>query len=97
MISIHFLVTRMLEPLADGIALAPEEAISVRDAVRVHTYNGAYTTFEEESKGSLEAGKLADITVLSEDILAISPERLRDVRTDITILDGTVVYERPGL
>ena len=94
MIGIHFMVTRRLEPLTDGETLAPEEAISVKEAVRIHTYNGAYTTFEEKIKGSLEVGKLADIVALSEDILAISPDRLRDVRTDVTILDGRVIYER---
>lgn len=97
MVSIHFLVTRMLEPLSDGVALAPDQAIGVKDAVRIHTYNGAFTTFEEDIKGSLEVGKLADITVLSEDILAIAPERLREVRTDVTILDGKVIYERAAL
>ena len=94
MVGIHFMVTRKLEPLSDGVTLALEEAITVKEAVRIHTYNGAYTTFEESIKGSLEVGKLADIAVLSEDILTIPPDHLRDVRVDMTILDGQVIYER---
>ena len=93
MIGIHALVTRRLEPLKDGHVLAPEEAVSVLEAIRIHTYNGAYTAFEEDSKGSLEVGKLADVAVLSEDILSVPVDRLRDVSVVLTILDGKVVYE----
>ena len=94
MVGIHFMVTRKLEPLADSITLASDEAITVKEAVRIHTYNGAYTTFEEGIKGSLEVGKLADIAVLSEDILAIPSDQLRDVIVEMTILDGQVIFER---
>ena len=93
MVGIHTLVSRRLEPLEDGHVLAPEEAVSVLQAIRVHTYNGAYTAFEEDSKGSLEVGKLADVAVLSEDILSVPAERIRDLSVVLTILDGKVVHE----
>ena len=93
MLGIHFLVTRRLEPLDEGEQLSPEEAISVREAVRIYTHNGAYTAFEENIKGSLEAGKLADIAVLSEDILSVPHERIRDITVRLTIVGGRVVYE----
>ena len=93
MIGIHALVTRRLEPLEEGDMLAPEEAVSVLDAIRIYTFNGAYTVFEEDSKGYLEVGKLADVTVLSEDILSVPADRIRELRTVLTILDGKVVYD----
>jgi predicted amidohydrolase YtcJ len=93
MIGIHTLVSRRLEPLEDGYVLAPEEAVSVLQAIRVHTYNGAYACFEEHLKGSLEVGKLADLAVLSEDILSVPVDRIRELRTVLTVLDGNIVYE----
>ena len=92
MVGVHALVTRRLEPLEDGEVLNPEEAVSVLEAIRIYTYNGAYTSFEEEAKGSLEVGKLADVVVLSEDILAFPADRIREIRTALTIVDGRVVY-----
>jgi predicted amidohydrolase YtcJ len=97
MVGIHALVTRRLEPLEDGAVLAPEQAISVLEAIRIYTYNSAYTAFEEDSKGSLEVGKLADIAVLSEDILSVPVDRIRDIRTVLTVLDGKVVYQEDPL
>ena len=96
LVGIHALVTRRLEPLEDGDVLVPEEAVSVLEAIRIYTYNSAYTAFEEGIKGSLEVGKLADVTVLSEDILAVPADRIRDLRTSLTILDGKVVYRAEG-
>ena len=96
MVGIHALVTRRLEPLEDGEVLNPQEAVSVLEAIRIYTYNGAYTSFEEEIKGSLEVGKLADVVVLSEDILAFPADKIREIRTALTIVDGRVVYEAGG-
>jgi predicted amidohydrolase YtcJ len=93
MVGIHFLTTRRLEPLADGLVLNPDEAVSMLEAVRIYTYNGAYTAFEENIKGSLEVGKLADITVLSDDLLSVPPDAIRDIQVVMTILDGKIVHE----
>ena len=97
MVGLHALVTRRLEPLEDGDVLNPEEAVSVLDAIRIYTYNGAYTVSEEDIKGSLVEGKLADIAVLSDDILSIPPDQIRDLTVLMTMVDGKIVHEVEGV
>jgi len=70
------------------------QAISVLEAIRVATYNGAYSTHEEDIKGSIELGKLADLIVLSDDILAINPKEIYKLKVDLTMIDGEIVYTR---
>lgn len=79
-----------------GEVYGPEEALSMEEAIRAYTANGAWLTFEEDVKGTLEPGMLADMVVLSEDLLTIDPERIMDVEVDMTIVDGRVLYERQG-
>jgi len=74
----------------------PEESLNVNEAVEAFTFNAAYASFEEESKGSIEVGKLADFVVLSEDITQISSERIKDVRVEMTVIGGRIVYTRRG-
>ena len=62
--------------------------------MRGYTRNGAYITFEADIKGTLEPGKLADMIVLSDDLLTIDPERILDVVIEKTIVGGRVVFER---
>jgi len=69
------------------------QAVSVLEAIRCATYNGAYASFEETIKGSLEVGKLADMIVLSDDILAIPEMEIGNVKVDMTIIDGIVEYK----
>jgi predicted amidohydrolase YtcJ len=90
---IDCLVTRRLEPRSDAPVLNPDERVSVLEAIRMYTWNSAYATFEEQLKGSLEVGKLADLVVLSDDILSIDPEEIRSLRTVMTVLDGRIVYQ----
>ncbi len=71
----------------------PEEKITVAEALRAFTYGSAFASFEERRKGTLEVGKLADLVVLSADIMAIDPVRIREVKVDMTIFDGRVVFE----
>ena len=66
----------------------------MEEAIRGYTRNGAYITFEEDIKGTLEPGKLADMIVLSDDLLTIDPERILDVVVEKTIVGGRVVFER---
>ena len=77
-----------------GALYGPEERISMPEAITAYTRNGAYLTFEEDIKGTIEPGKLADIVVLSDDLLAMDPERILDVSVEMTILGGRIVYER---
>ena len=74
--------------------LTDTQAISVEEAVRAYTYGSAYAEFQENVKGSLEAGKLADFVLLSEDIFAIKPENIRGVKVLLTVVDGKIVFER---
>jgi hypothetical protein len=77
-----------------GDEIWPEERVSLDEAIRAYTWNGAYASFSEGEKGSLEPGKLGDITVLETDLSTVDPLDLRNVRCDMTIADGEVVYER---
>jgi predicted amidohydrolase YtcJ len=72
----------------------PEEAVSVEQAIRLHTLEPAYLTFQEERKGSIEVGKLADMVILGEDILAVDPDRIRTIPIESTIVGGREIYRR---
>ena len=58
------------------------------------TYNGAYASFEEDIKGTIEAGKLADLVILSQSLLDTPADKIKDINVDMTIIDGEIVYER---
>jgi predicted amidohydrolase YtcJ len=77
-----------------GQAVSPEEAIGVMDAIRLYTWNGAYLGKEEDVKGSIEPGKLADMIVIDRDILELPPEEIKDIKVLTTIVDGKIVYQR---
>jgi predicted amidohydrolase YtcJ len=79
-----------------GTVYGAEEKISMREAIQGYTQNGAYFTFEEKYKGTLGAGMLADLVVLSDDLLTVDPARVLEVQTEMTILGGRVVYTRGG-
>jgi predicted amidohydrolase YtcJ len=66
----------------------PAERLTVEEAVRCYTINNAYASFEEQLKGSIEAGKLADMVVLSENIFTIPPAAIKDVRVEMTVVGG---------
>ena len=66
----------------------PEERISVQQALRMSTYNGAYTTFDENERGSLETGKVADMVILSENLYSIESNRIAEVKVEQLILGG---------
>ena len=72
----------------------PEQKISVEDAIKCYTIYNAYAAFEENIKGSIEPGKLADLVVLSDDILSIDSVKIKDVKVDMTVFDGEIIYKR---
>jgi predicted amidohydrolase YtcJ len=78
--------------LADGSTFYPDQRMSREEALRSYTRNGAFAAFQEGSKGSLTVGKLADITVLSKDILTVPDDEIRSARVDYTIVGGKVLY-----
>jgi predicted amidohydrolase YtcJ len=71
-----------------------EQSVSVEEALRMYTVDAAYGSFEENLKGSIEEGKLADFTILSEDLHSISPNKISEIITEKVILDGQVVYSK---
>ncbi len=74
----------------------PQERIKVEEALRIYTVNAAYASFEEKIKGSLGAGKLADLVVLSDDLRKIKPSRIKDVKVEMTIIRGKIVHVTRG-
>ncbi|HTP79213.1 MAG TPA: amidohydrolase [Bacteroidota bacterium] len=91
---IYAAVTRRTTDGANPDGWFPEQKISVREAIECYTINNAYAAYEENDKGSITPGKLADFTVLSDDILQIDPVRIEQVQADMTIVGGVVVYDR---
>jgi len=92
LVGLYAAVTRKGE--SSGKVFGPEEAVSMKDAITMYTRNGAFLTREEKLKGTLEVGKLADMVVLPEDLLSISPEKLLAMKVDMTIVGGKVLHER---
>jgi hypothetical protein len=72
----------------------PEQKLSRRDAIKMYTINAAYAAFEEDIKGSLTPGKLADITVVSKDILSIPEREIVSTEVLMTIVGGKIVYQK---
>jgi hypothetical protein len=75
-----------------GRVFGADEAISVEEAVRGYTINSAYINFDEDIKGSIEPGKLADMIVLSADILSVDAERIMDIEIEQTYVGGELVF-----
>jgi hypothetical protein len=84
-------VTRQL---ADGTFFYPEQAMTRLEALKARTLDAAYAAFEEDIKGSLEVGKLADVTVLSKDILRVPADEILDAEVLFTIVGGEVKYRK---
>ncbi len=72
----------------------PEQKISVEEALRAYTIDAAYASFEEDIKGSLGPGKLADFVILNQDITQIPPENIRNTEVMMTVVDGEIVYQK---
>lgn len=91
MASFHASVTRRD---VNGQAFHPGQAMTREEALRSYTINNAYAAFEEDFKGSLSAGKLADVVVLSADILTVEENEILDTQVDYTIVGGKVAFDR---
>jgi predicted amidohydrolase YtcJ len=77
-----------------GQVIAPSQRLTREEALRAMTINGAYLTFEEDKKGSIEVGKLADLAVLDKDYLSVPEDEIQHIRVMMTVVGGKVVYER---
>lgn len=80
-----------------GDCLGPDQAITPREAVELYTINNAKIMGVADSRGSVEPGKLADLVVLSQDILSVAPDDIRNTRALLTLLGGQVVHRDPAL
>ncbi|MGM0919601.1 MAG: amidohydrolase [Bacillota bacterium] len=90
LIGIHGAVNRV-NP--SGAVIGEEQKISVMEAIRLYTWNGAYASFEEDWKGSIEAGKLADLVVLNDRILDVKTDCIDQLCVEMTMIDGEIVYD----
>ncbi len=72
----------------------PEQRISVEEALKAYTINNAYATFEADIRGSLEAGKIADITVFDRNLLKIPEDEILETEVVYTIIDGKIIFEK---
>ncbi|MDM5332016.1 amidohydrolase [Ureibacillus composti] len=91
LLGIHTAVNRKSK---NGVDIGAEQAVEVLEAIKMYTWNGAYASFEEEIKGSIEPGKLADIIILNGSILKEDKTRIKDLQIDATIVDGKIAFER---
>jgi predicted amidohydrolase YtcJ len=79
---------------SDGEAIAPEQAITAADALRCYTVGGATASGDESNRGSIEAGRWADLAVLSGNPLSVDAEQLPEIKVDMTLVAGRIVFER---
>lgn len=91
---VHAAVTRQTTDGKNPGGWFPEQKISLEDALRGYTRNGAYAEFAEEKKGSIAAGKLADLVVLDRNVFQIPAEEISEARVTMTIVGGAVVFQR---
>ena len=93
MLGLYAAVTRQTLTGQPAAGWFPDERITIAEAIKAYTYNTAYANFEEKIKGSIEVGKLADLTVLSQNLLKIEPKDFLTTNVVYTIVDGKIVYE----
>jgi predicted amidohydrolase YtcJ len=91
---VYAAVTRRTLDSKNPNGWVPEQKISVDETVRSFTWGSAFAEFQENIKGTLELGKVADLVILSDDIFTIDPVKIWDVKPLITVVDGKVVFER---
>lgn len=91
---IHSAVTRTTLNGEPAGGWFPEEKISMHEALKAYTINNAYAAFDADTRGSIKAGKLADITVCDLNLMEIDPSQILNMNIELTIVDGQIVYER---
>lgn len=94
MLGLYAAVTRQTITGKPAEGWFPNERITIAEAIKAYTYNTAYANFEETTKGSIEVGKLADLTVLSKNLLKIAPKEFLNTDVIYTIVGGSIVYSR---
>jgi predicted amidohydrolase YtcJ len=92
MLGLYAAVTRQTLTGEPAGGWFPEQRLSMEDAIRAYTYNTAYANFEERIKGSIEVHKVADLVVLSANLLRASPREIIESKVVYTIVDGKIVF-----
>ena len=92
MLSLYAAVTRRTLDGKNPKGWIPEQKISLEEAIRAYTVGSAYAEFQENEKGTIAPGKLADLVILTQDIFKIDPKEIEKVKVAMTIMDGRVVY-----
>lgn len=90
LLGVHAAVNRKTK---DNNPVGERQQIKVLEALKAYTLMGAYASFEEDIKGSLEKGKLADLVVLDKSILNVEKEKIKELRVELTMIDGEIVYQ----
>jgi predicted amidohydrolase YtcJ len=93
LLTIYAAVTRATLDGKNPNGWFPEQKLTVAEAVEAYTMGSAYAEFQEQEKGSIVPGKLADMVVLSDDIFSIDPTKIRDVKVLKTIVGGKIVWD----
>jgi predicted amidohydrolase YtcJ len=96
LIGIYAAVTRRTNDGKNPNGWLPEQKVTVAQAVKAYTVNAAYAEGEEQIKGAIKPGLLADIVVLSDDIFHIDPVQIQSTVVDLTIVGGKIIYQRNG-
>jgi predicted amidohydrolase YtcJ len=91
---IYAAVTRRTLDNKNPAGWIPEQKISVAEALQAYTLGAAYASFDEKIKGSLEVGKLADLVILNQNLFAIDPTQIPEVKVLMTICDGKIIYDK---
>jgi predicted amidohydrolase YtcJ len=91
---LHVAVNRQNDKGYPDGGWVPAQKVTLETALAAYTAGGAYASFEENRKGQLRTGMLADVVVLNEDLFAIPPARIHEVKVDMTVVGGRVVHER---
>ncbi|HIO88304.1 MAG TPA: amidohydrolase, partial [Candidatus Marinimicrobia bacterium] len=94
MLGLYAAVTRQTLTGEPDEGWFPEQKLTMEEAIQAYTLNSAYASFEESIKGSITVGKLADMAVLSDNLLKIEPEKIKDVENVMTVLGGKVIYKK---
>jgi predicted amidohydrolase YtcJ len=94
LLSIYAAITRATLDGKNPGGWFPEQRLTVAEAVEAYTVGSAYAEFQEQEKGSIAPGKLADVVLLSDDLFSIAPEHIPEVKILKTIVSGKVVWDQ---
>ncbi|MDQ3711573.1 MAG: amidohydrolase family protein, partial [Acidobacteriota bacterium] len=92
-LGIYAAVTRRTLDDKNSNGWVPEQKITVEEAVKAYTFGSAYAEFQENAKGTITVGKLADLVILSDDIFMMNPNDIGKTKVLTTVVDGKIIYE----